>query len=58
MIYFKACPRCRGDLYIGKDLYGRYRGCLQCGYQAEVREVAGRGKTSPEATERVRAVAV
>ena len=57
IIYFKSCPRCQGDLYIGEDMYGRYRECLQCGYQTEAREVAWRGKTLSDAKERVRAVA-
>ncbi len=32
MIWFRGCPRCRGDLYLDKDIYGWYRKCLQCGY--------------------------
>ena len=36
MIYFKACPRCRGDMILGNDHYGRYMECLQCGYEADV----------------------
>ncbi len=32
MLYFKACPRCRGDMHGGSDLYGPYRECLQCGH--------------------------
>ena len=29
--YFKACPRCRGDMYLDSDAYGYFRKCLQCG---------------------------
>lgn len=29
--YFKACPRCRGDMYLDEDVYGAYGKCLQCG---------------------------
>jgi ribosomal protein L37AE/L43A len=31
MIYFKACPRCKGELYSDRDAYGHFRKCLQCG---------------------------
>ena len=30
MFWFKACPRCKGDLYEGSDIYGAYVCCLQC----------------------------
>ncbi len=36
MMYFKACPRCKGDLYTNSDLYGEYKECLQCGYIEEI----------------------
>ncbi len=43
MIYFKACPRCRGDIYLNNgDQYGRYLECLQCGYEADPPD-AGQG---------------
>ena len=29
---FKSCPRCRGDVFLEKDIYGWYEQCLQCGY--------------------------
>ena len=33
MFWFKCCPKCNdGDLYEGKDIYGGYIACLQCGY--------------------------
>ncbi|MBI4201020.1 MAG: hypothetical protein HY531_01870 [Chloroflexi bacterium] len=35
MIYFKACPRCHGDMHLSKDQYGQYLECIQCGYEAE-----------------------
>ena len=31
-IKFKACPKCRGDLRLCKDMSGQYLSCLQCGY--------------------------
>jgi DNA-directed RNA polymerase subunit M/transcription elongation factor TFIIS len=36
MIFFKACPKCHGDLYIDKDAYGQYVECLQCGYSKDL----------------------
>jgi hypothetical protein len=32
----KACPRCKGDLYLDSDAYGTYRKCLQCGRSLEL----------------------
>ncbi|MBI4199814.1 MAG: hypothetical protein HY535_05025 [Chloroflexi bacterium] len=32
MLWFRECPRCGGDLYRDRDMYGRYIACLQCGY--------------------------
>ncbi|MCX6013180.1 MAG: hypothetical protein NTV30_07190 [Chloroflexi bacterium] len=29
---FKACPKCKGDMFIEKDMFGWYEQCLQCGY--------------------------
>ena len=29
--YFKACPKCRGDMYLDQDVYGVFAKCLQCG---------------------------
>ncbi len=31
MFWLKCCPRCEGDLYEGRDTYGRYVACMQCG---------------------------
>jgi hypothetical protein len=32
MIKFKVCPRCRGDVCLREDIFGKYLSCLQCGY--------------------------
>ncbi|MBI4201196.1 MAG: hypothetical protein HY531_02775 [Chloroflexi bacterium] len=32
MIDFKACPRCKGDVYEDRDEFGPFKSCLQCGY--------------------------
>lgn len=31
MFWFKACRKCRGDLYQGDDPYGAFVACMQCG---------------------------
>ncbi len=42
MFYFKACPKCQGDMYLERDAYGSYRKCIQCGriYEEEARQPA------------------
>lgn len=32
MVYLKACPRCRGDLFTERDHREHYIICLQCGH--------------------------
>ena len=32
MIKFEACPKCRGDINVAEDIFGKYLSCLQCGY--------------------------
>ncbi len=41
MIYFKACPRCKGDMTLTGDHYGWFKECLMCGYEADVESDAG-----------------
>lgn len=33
---FNACPKCRGDLELRRDIYGVYVNCLQCGLQRDL----------------------
>jgi len=34
----KSCPRClRGDVALQEDVYGTYKGCLQCGWHMDVK---------------------
>jgi hypothetical protein len=41
MFWFKACPRCSGDLAEGTDIYGSYIACVQCShYLSEAEEAA------------------
>lgn len=32
----KGCIRCGGDVFIDRDEYGWYEGCLSCGYRSEL----------------------
>ena len=32
MFWFKACPKCHGDLASDHDTYGPYVSCMQCGH--------------------------
>jgi hypothetical protein len=36
MVYFKACPRCSGDMHGSSDMYGSYKECLQCGHVVDL----------------------
>ena len=38
MIKFKFCPKCRGDLYLAEDIFGKYISCLQCGFLKDLPE--------------------
>ena len=38
MVYFKACPRCEGDVILNSDMYGWYRECIQCGYETDAED--------------------
>ena len=37
MFFLKACPKCHGDMYQERDLYGTFVECLQCGLMKDVR---------------------
>ena len=32
----KSCPRCKGDLFLERDIYGWYEQCLQCGHMKDL----------------------
>ncbi len=36
MFWFKLCPRCSGDLYEDRDLYGSFLTCMQCGFSKDL----------------------
>ena len=46
MIYFKSCPKCRGDLTLGQDTYGTFISCLQCGFMRDVGATPGTAPAS------------
>ena len=48
MILFKSCPRCHGDVYINRDIYGDYKECLTCGMMEDI-ESPDRGHVLVEA---------
>jgi len=39
MWQLKKCPRCGGDMFIDRDIYGWYEKCLQCSYCCELRSL-------------------
>ena len=45
MIFFKACPKCHGDLTMGRDAYGSFISCLQCGFMRDVDTKPGASPT-------------
>ena len=36
MFFFKACPKCKGDMHLDRDVYGAFCKCLQCGQITDV----------------------
>ncbi len=36
---FKSCPKCKGDMLVGRDHDGWYEWCLQCGYQHDLIDI-------------------
>jgi hypothetical protein len=54
MFWLKACPKCQGDLYESKDVYGAYVACLQCSrYLTEPEDTLIRGASSGSGTQAV-----
>ncbi|MBI2329500.1 MAG: hypothetical protein HYU85_07725 [Chloroflexi bacterium] len=46
----KSCPRCRGDIFIDRDLEGWwYEQCLQCSYRSELKNLAEFKEPAPVA---------
>lgn len=38
MIFFRSCPKCRGDIQLTQDVYGTFKECIQCGFILELEE--------------------
>lgn len=36
MVWFKDCPRCKGDVFLDQDNCGWYKQCIQCGYVRDI----------------------
>ena len=32
----KRCPKCGGNIFLDRDLYGWYEQCLQCSYTSDL----------------------
>ena len=35
-VYLKSCNRCGGDMNSNRDIYGKYRLCIQCGNMVDI----------------------
>ncbi len=35
-MWLKGCPKCGGDLYKDRDVYGAFVSCIQCGMHKDV----------------------
>jgi len=53
---FKSCPRCDGDMFIDRDLYGWYEQCIQCGYARDLRSTVKLGQQACSEKEKERRV--
>lgn len=38
MLDLRSCPRCKGDMHVESDMYGKYRQCWQCGFLVDVNQ--------------------
>ncbi|MBI2941538.1 MAG: hypothetical protein HYY04_13980 [Chloroflexi bacterium] len=41
MVTMTRCPRCRGNMLEGHDIYGPHQTCLQCGHDESPSTVGG-----------------
>ena len=37
MFLLKGCPRCRGDISLEEDGFGKYLKCMQCGFHWDLK---------------------
>ena len=52
VVYYRACPRCHGDVQVNQDVYGEYKECLQCGYMLDTLNKSKRRDTWHPAKEK------
>ena len=45
----RSCPRCGGDMFIGRDDYW-YQQCIQCSYRGELKSLDKFKKGTVQAT--------
>lgn len=45
MLDLRSCPRCKGDMHVESDMYGKYRQCWQCGFLQDVSQEVASAKT-------------
>jgi len=43
----KGCPKCKGDMFLDKDIDGWYERCLQCGYNQDLEPMVEVKKQPP-----------
>jgi ribosomal protein S27AE len=53
MLTRKQCPKCGGNIYLSADYYGRYEGCLQCGYTCDLDSNDEKRKTVVQLKEKI-----
>ena len=46
MVYYRSCPKCRGDMHSREDVYGNFRECLQCGFIQDLKAITNNVKQS------------
>jgi hypothetical protein len=39
MLSWQSCPKCKGKIYIDRDLYGWFVECLMCGFSHDLEEL-------------------
>lgn len=53
--YYKACPKCHGDLVLQQDIHGWFVQCVQCSMLREVPDPLKRARMQEQAAEPVAA---
>ena len=56
-LFFKACPRCQGDMHMNRDIYGDYKECLACGMMEDIEKESMFAKATAGANKKLAKVA-